>query len=293
MAFKVTDLSPHVGAEVEADLATLLSGDEGDTFYDLLLGKGVLLFRNVEVDDDQLLTFARTLGVVRKERHNPVNNVHFTRSGQSLQQAYMHLTFYWHVDSTYEDDPPLGAILVPRSLPADGGGDTEFVSTCAAYESLSDVDKALIEDLQVVHSVAASGSKVEAELPDEFRESWAHFPERTLPMVRPQHRTGRKALILGSSADRVVGMDRAESDALIKRLNAHLVRPDTVLRHQWRMGDVLIWDNTSTMHRALAYPQDSGRKHARVQFYADEYKGDMSEFGDNKETLVRMRGGAV
>jgi hypothetical protein len=47
------------------------------------------------------------------------------------------------------------------------------------------------------------------------------------------------------------------------------------------------------MHRALAYEQDSGRKHARVQFYADEYKGDMSEFGDNKDTLVRMRGGAA
>ena len=245
------------------------------------------------VDDDQLLTFAKTLGVVRKERHNPVNAVHFTRSGQALQQAYLHLTFYWHVDSTYEDDPPLGAILVPRTLPADGGGDTEFVSTCAAYEALSDADKALIEKLEVVHSMTASGSRVEASLPDAFRESWANFPERTLPMVRPQHRTGRKALILGSSADRVVGMDRAESAALINRLNAHLVRPGTVLRHEWRMGDVLIWDNSSTMHRALAYEQDSGRKHARVQFYADEYRGDMSEFGDNKDTLVRMRGGAA
>jgi alpha-ketoglutarate-dependent taurine dioxygenase len=293
MAFQVTDLSPYVGAEVEADLGTLLSGDEGSTFQNLLLSKGVLLFRNVEVDDDQLLTFARTLGVVRKERHNPVNSVHFTKSGQSLQQAYMHLTFYWHVDSTYEDDPPLGAILVPRTLPADGGGDTEFVSTCAAYEALSDADRALIENLEVVHTVASSGSKVEADLPDEFRESWAHFPERILPMVRPQYRTGRKALILGSSADHVVGMDPAESTALIKRLSAHLVRPSTVLRHEWRMGDVLIWDNSSTMHRALAYQQDSGRKHARVQFYADEYKGDMSEFGDNKDTLVRMRGGAA
>jgi alpha-ketoglutarate-dependent taurine dioxygenase len=293
MALQVTDLSPHVGAEVQSNLATLLSGEEGSTFQKLLLNKGVLLFRGVEVDDAQLLTFSKTLGVVRKERHNPVNNVHFTKSGQSLQQAYMHLTFLWHVDSTYEDDPPLGAILVPRSLPAGGGGDTEFVSTCAAYEALSDADKKLIENLKVVHTMAAYGSKVEAKLPDEFRESWAHFPARTLPMVRPQHRTGRKALILGSSADHVVGMDPAESAALIKRLNAHLVQPRMVMRHQWRMGDVLIWDNTSTMHRALAYEQDSGRKHARVQFYADEYKGDMSEFGDNKDTLVRMRGGAA
>ncbi len=291
MALKVKDLSPTVGAEVQADLAMLLSGDEGSAFQDLLLSKGVLLFRDVAVDDDQLLTFARTLGVVRKEQHNPVNSVHFTRKGHELQQAYMHLTFYWHVDSTYEDDPPLGAILVPRSLPSPGEGDTEFVSTCAGYESLSDADKALIENLKVVHSMTASGSAVEAELPAEFRESWSNFPERILPMVRPQHRTGRKALTLGSSADRVVGMDPAESAALIRRLNAHLVRPEMVLRHRWRMGDVLIWDNTSTMHRAIAYPQDSGRKHARVQFYADEYKGDMSEFGDNKATLVTMRSG--
>jgi alpha-ketoglutarate-dependent taurine dioxygenase len=293
MALQVTDLSPHVGAEVASDLGTLLSGEEGSTFQNLLLSKGVLLFRNVDVDNDQLLTFAKTLGVVRKERHNPVNSVHFTKSGQSLQQAYMHLTFLWHVDSTYEDDPPLGAILVPRSLPAGGGGDTEFVSTCAAYEALSEADKKLIENLEVVHTMTAYGSKVEADLPAEFRESWTHFPARTLPMVRPQHRTGRKALILGSSADHVVGMERAESDALIKRLNAHLVQQSMVFRHAWRMGDVLIWDNTSTMHRALAYKQDSGRKHARVQFYADEYKGDMSEFGDNKDTLVRMRGGAA
>ena len=138
MSFHVTELSPYVGAEVESDLATLLSGDEGSTFQNLLLSKGVLLFRNVAVDDEQLLTFAKTLGVVRKERHSPVNRVHFTRSGEALQQAYMRNTFYWHVDSTYEDDPPLGAILVPRTLPANGGGDTEFVSTCAAYDDLSD-----------------------------------------------------------------------------------------------------------------------------------------------------------
>ena len=291
MALQVKDLSPTVGAEVQADLGMLLSGDEGSAFQELLLSKGMLLFRDVDVDDDQLLTFAKTLGVVRKEGHNPVNSVNFTKKGQALQQAYMHLTFYWHVDSTYEDDPPLGAILVPRSLPAPGIGDTEFVSTCAAYDSLSDADKALIEDLEVVHTMTAFGSKIEADLPPEFRESWVNFPERTFPMVRPQHRTGRKALTLGSSADRVVGMDPAESMALIRRLNAHLVRPETVLRHAWRMGDVLIWDNTSTMHRAIAYPQDSGRKHARVQFYADEYKGDLSEFGDKKETLVRIRSG--
>jgi len=219
--------------------------------------------------------------------------VHFTKGGDSLQRNYMRLTFLWHVDSTYEDDPPLGAILTPRSLPPGGGGDTEFVSTCAAYEALSDDDKKRIAGLEVVHTMAAYGSKVPGELPDEFRDSWSKFPARTLPMVRPQHRTGRKALILGSSADHILGMDPAESTALITRLNEHLTAPRFIFRHEWRMGDVLIWDNTSTMHRATAYEADSGRKHARVQFYADEYKGDLSEFGDGKDTLVRMRGGAA
>jgi len=294
MALQVTDLSPHVGAEVESDLATMMSGEEGSAFQKLLLSKGFLLFRNVDVDDDQLLTFAKTLGVVRKERHNPVNKVHLTKSGDSMQQAYMQLTFLWHVDSTYEDDPPLGAILIPRTLPPAGGGDTEFVSTCAAYEGLSEADKKRIERLEVVHTMTAYGSKVPSDrTTNEFRDSWSKFPARTLPMVRPQHRTGRKALILGSSADHVVGMDPAESTALIKRLNAHLTAPQFVFRHKWRMGDVLIWDNTSTMHRATAYEADSGRKHARVQFYADEYKGDLSEFGDGKDTLNRMRGGAA
>jgi alpha-ketoglutarate-dependent taurine dioxygenase len=264
MALQVRDLSPTVGAEVQADLAMLLSGDEGSAFQDLLL------FRDVDVDDDQLLTFAKTLGVVRQERHNPVNSVNFTKKGQALQQAYMQLTFYWHVDSTYEDDPPLGAILVPRSLPAPGVGDTEFVSTCAAYDSLPDADKALIEDLEVVHTMTAFASKIEADLPPGFRESWGNFPERTFPMVRPQHRTGRKALTLGSSADRVVGMDPAEGAALIRRLNAHLVRPEMVLRHQWRMGDVLIWDNTGSMHRVLPFDKSCGRRLHRVTLTGEE-----------------------
>jgi alpha-ketoglutarate-dependent taurine dioxygenase len=292
MSYQVTNLHPHVGAEVASDLASMLGGESGGEFQNLLLDRGVLLFRNVEVNDEDLLTFSKTIAVVRKEKHNPVNKVHLTKSGDSLQQAYMQLTFLWHVDSTYEDDPPLGAILVPRTLPPNGGGDTEFVSTCAAYEALSDADKKLIENLQVVHTMTAYGSKVPAELiSDEFRDSWPRFPARTLPMVRPQFKTGRKALILGSSADHVVGMDRAESDALIKRLNAHMTSPQFIMRHEWKMGDVLIWDNTSTMHRATPYPADCGRKHARVQFYAHEYKGDMSEFGDNKATLNRMRGG--
>lgn len=286
------DLSPHVGAEVASALATLLSGDEGSEFQHLLLNKGVLLFRNVDVDDAQLLTFAKTIGVVRKERHNPVNRVYFTNSGDSLQRDYVRTTFLWHVDSTYEDDPPLGAILTPRSLPPGGGGGTEFVSTCAAYEALTDEDKKRIDGLQVVHTMAAFGSKVPGTLSEEFRTSWGKFPARTLPMVRP-HKTGRKALILGSSADHVIGMDPEESRALIERLNASMTRPEYIYTHQWRMGDVLIWDNTSTMHRAQAYEADSGRKHARVQFYADEYCGDASEFGDGKDTLVRMRGGAV
>jgi alpha-ketoglutarate-dependent taurine dioxygenase len=96
-----------------------------------------------------------------------------------------------------------------------------------------------------------------------------HKPGRLQPLVW-KHRTGRRSLVLGWTAGRVEGMDEAEGDALLRRLIAHAEKPEYVYRHHWRMNDVVVWDNTGTMHRVLQFDRQSGRRLHRVTLVGEE-----------------------
>jgi alpha-ketoglutarate-dependent taurine dioxygenase len=92
---------------------------------------------------------------------------------------------------------------------------------------------------------------------------WAKFPARVHPLVW-RHVSGRRSLLLSSSVTRIVGMEERESDALLAWLTEWATQPKYVYRHQWRLGDLLIWDNTGTMHRAMPFDLESGRRLHRV-----------------------------
>jgi alpha-ketoglutarate-dependent taurine dioxygenase len=167
--------------------------------------------------------------------------------------------------------PPLGTLLSPVKL-SDEGGETEFSNTYAAYEALSDEDKALVETLEVEHTTAAQFRRV--EFPDGVNPfaglgGQAVGASRVHPLVW-RHKSGRKSLVLGWTAARVVGMDPAESDALIERLIAHAEQPQFTYRHKWSMGDVVMWDNTGTMHRVTPFDVNSGRYLHRVTLKGQE-----------------------
>jgi alpha-ketoglutarate-dependent taurine dioxygenase len=265
MALVHEELKPLIGSEVKADAATLLGGQFGTELHDLLVKRGVLLFRDVHFDEAELNAFARTLGPL-DDQDEQSGNFKVTMDEKVNPLALiLYGTRAWHMDRLDTALPPLGTLLAAVRLSPEGG-ETEFSNTYAAYDALSDDDKVLIEDLEVEHTTMGVFRKVEfpgginplAALGDR-----AVGASRVHPLVW-RHMSGRKSLVLGWTATNVVGMDKAEGDALIARLIAHAEQPQFCYRHTWSMGDVVMWDNTGTMHRVTPFDVESGRYLHRV-----------------------------
>jgi len=181
---------------------------------------------------------------------------------------YLKGTFFWHIDGATDEIPTKASLLTARQL-ANGDGDTEFASTYAAYEVLSDADKQRCERVRVVHSLEASQRLVRPDPTPEEVKGWRSRPSREHPLVWT-HRSGRKSLVLGATASHVVGMSEDEGHALLNRLLEWATRSDFVYRHHWRVGDLVIWDNRGALHRALPYDFDSPRLMHRTTLVGDE-----------------------
>ena len=269
-----TPLTPRTGSELEIDVATLLSGNVSAEIRTLLEERGVLIARGLGLEDEQLLAAAQALGYVRlgsavaKEGVDGIKAVTFDEGTNPVTAQYFKGTFFWHMDGTYDDVPPLASLLVPRTLAPEGGG-TEFTNTYAAYDDLGEADKRRFESLKVEHTMAAAHRIYTPEPTDAELAHWGKFPAKVHPLVW-RHRSGRNSLLLSSSVTRILGMEAAESDALLARLMAWATQPQYVYHHNWRMGDLLMWDNTGTMHRAMPFDLDSGRRLHRVTLEGEE-----------------------
>jgi alpha-ketoglutarate-dependent taurine dioxygenase len=164
--------------------------------------------------------------------------------------------------------PSRASLLSARKL-SETGGETEFANTYAAWEDLPDRDRAALETLRVAHSLEVSQLYFKPEPTLAELEGWRRQPRKIHPLVWT-HQSGRKSLVLGSTADYVIGMSPEDSRHLLTRLRDWATRPQFVYRHHWTLGDLLIWDNTGTMHRAMPYPVDSGRKMTRTSLVGEE-----------------------
>jgi len=268
MSFEAIDLKPRIGTQIKIDKATLLSGEHTDEFRAILEDRGVLLFRDIELTDEEEMQLGATLGEVRQDFGRPILRVTFDKEKNPDHADYFHATFHWHIDGTHEDFPPLASILTPRVLPPQGTGHTEFANAYAAYDDLPEEDKARIEGLSAAHTqlfaLPADAPPTEKQL-----ERVTKLGTRIHPLVWT-HKSGRKSLILGGSVRSIVGMDQAESDVLLARLLAWATKPEYVYHHEWRMNDVLMWNNTGTLHRVLPYAQDCGRRLHRVTLVGEE-----------------------
>jgi taurine dioxygenase len=158
---------------------------------------------------------------------------------------------HWHSDLSYTTRPPLGSIFHALVLP-DVGGDTMFTSMHAAYDALSGTMKRIIDGLEAVHDYMGveNMKKRDPKLVAELREA---NPPVAQPLVRVHAETGRKALYLSEQmTKRIVGMTERESMPLLRFLFEHSVDPLFTYRHKWQRHDIIMWDNRSTMHLALA-----------------------------------------
>lgn len=253
MALQTIDLAPRIGSEVVTDAETLLSGAVSEELRELFEVRGVLLFRGVGLTDEEQVAFARTFGELEQD----IFKVTFDAMENPEFANYLHGTFSWHIDRIDLDVPTLGSIATPRVL-SSSGGQTEFANTYAAYEDLPQERKAWLDTLQAIHTIGASYREVKEPHPG-LAEFSAQFEPKVQPLVW-RHRSGRKSLAIGIHACGIVGMEQDEADALLAGLLEWATQPQYVYRHEWRMGDMLMWNNTGTMHRALPYDKRGGRR---------------------------------
>ena len=264
---ETTDLTPTIGSAIHADKQALLSGELGADIRALLEERGVLLLPEINFTDEEQVAFTRTLGTVASEGEKGIYKVTMDKT-ENAYADYLKGAFYWHFDGFSSKEPILASLLSARRLAAEGG-DTEFCNTYAAYEALSDEDKQAIENIKVVHTFAATQLYWNPEPSYEDLKMGQSMGKFVLPLVWT-HRSGRKSLVLGCSAEYIEGMDPFDSRALLVRLRDWATQPQFVYRHQWKVGDLVAWDNTGTMHRALSYALDSGRMMHRTKLEGEE-----------------------
>ncbi len=265
---EVIDCTPVIGSEIKTDVDTLLSGREAENIRAALERRGVIFFRGLQISDEQQVAIAKTLGnIVANEGEGGIYKISLD-SNVNQRAQYLKGSLFWHFDGSLQPYPNLAALLRAVKL-SETGGQTEFCNTYAAYEDLPAADKEAIADLRVVHSAERSQYYVNPEMSYEEIKFWQKSPTKSCPLVWT-HKSGRKSLLVGATADYVIGLPVEESRALLARLRDWATQPQYTYRHEWQVGDLLIWSNTGTMHRALPYPPDSGRLMHRTILAGEE-----------------------
>jgi len=172
----------------------------------------------------------------------------------------------WHSDASFRAIPAKYSILSGRVVP-ERGPDTEFADMRAAYDALDPATKAEIEDLVCEHSLIYSRGQLGfTDFTDEERERFR--PVRQC-MVRTHPVTGRKSLYLSSHAGKIVGWPMPEARGYLRDLIEHATQREFVYTHKWRLGDLVMWDNRQTMHRARPFPAHEPRDVRRTTLAGD------------------------
>jgi len=274
--FTVQKLNHEIGAEIiglDAD-RMVSDGTVRESVLNALEYNGVLVFRGLHLEPEAQVAFCRTLGEIdTTPGHHPVSGIYRVSldTTKNSSASYLRGTFDWHIDGcTPKDDayPQMATVLSAKAV-ATNGGETEFASTYRAYDRLTDDEQHRLSALLVLHSLEASQRPFTAEPTPEQLEHWHRWPTREHPLVWT-HKSGRRSLVLGASTDHVVGMDRAEGRALLDDLLARCTAPEQVYRHEWSVGDTVIWDNRGVIHRAAPYPEGSPREMLRTTVLGDE-----------------------
>jgi alpha-ketoglutarate-dependent taurine dioxygenase len=263
MPVTVTPLGPATGAKITGLSGhALVDRSVADAALAALDAYGAVIFREANVDDEDLVVFSRLLGDViplPRGGHQYPEIQKVTRDpSQSRLAAYREATFFWHIDGTTDEVPARATLLTARQVSRDGTGDTEFANTYAAYSELPEDEKRALEGVRVVHSFAASQLLVYPDPSPAERASWDKIPSREHPVVWTR-KDGRKSLFIGATAGEVTGRPDGEGRALLDRLLAWATQPRFTVRHSWRVGDLVIWDNTGMLHRAQPYGESSSR----------------------------------
>lgn len=263
-------IKPGIGARVFNGKQDLLSGRFAGEIRELLEQRGVLVFPQIHFSDAEQIAFTRTLGTFCPE---PGDGQNITRISLDVKEnpagaEFLKGSLYWHIDGTSSDSPILASLLSCK-VPASWGGNTGFCNTYSAYEGLSSADRQHYDSLGVIHAPWASLLYYNPEPGLAMLEAMQAIGEKELPLVW-KHRSGRKSLILGCTAQQVVGLSLAQSARILVGLREWATSEAFSYSHAWQVGDLVIWDNTGTMHRAEAYDPECGRMMHRTKLQGEE-----------------------
>jgi alpha-ketoglutarate-dependent taurine dioxygenase len=259
-------LSPAFGVEITGapDLR-----DDGvlARCVEALKWRGVLVIRGLGLDDEAQLAFSRALGTVLAPGGREIFKVTLDPSKNPAAE-YLRGTFHWHLDDTTSAVPAKATTLTARHVAMEGGG-TEFANTYAAYENLPAHERKRYDGLRVVHSFEAPQRLVHPHPTDKQVAAWRSLPTHETALVW-KRRDGRRSLVIGATADHIVGMRPEDSRALLDDLLAWATQERFSYTHVWQVGDVVVWDNTAILHRALPYDPSSERTLHRTTIAGEE-----------------------
>jgi alpha-ketoglutarate-dependent 2,4-dichlorophenoxyacetate dioxygenase len=281
---------PTMGAEVTGvDLRTL-DDVAFRTVQDAWWHFGVLVFPGQHLTEEEQVAFSLRLGrleryVTRKKSSHPgdeqrigkLSNV--GRDGRPApESSSLHLFLkgnqYWHSDSSFKRVPAKASMLSAWVVPSEGG-ETEWADMRRAYDALPRERRDYWADKTAVHWYWYSQSLVGGT--DVMTgDDWAALPAVEHPVVRTNPDSGRTSLFIGRHASHVRGMDEAEGRRLLAELCVWAVKPEWVHTHRWAVGDAVLWDNRSVLHRGRPWPAQEPRVMKRTTIAGD---------GDNEWTL--------
>ena len=257
-------------AEVDGiDMTGPLSADEVAAIHAGMDKYAVLVFHDQAITDEQQLAFTRSLGEIEHaigtslrapdEYRLPttfadVSNLdqhHQVFARDDRRRLFAIGNRLWHSDSSFKTIPAMYSLLHARRIPS-RGGNTEFADMRSAYDALDEEMRREIEDLVCEHSQIFSRQQLGfTDFTDDERARFAPVRQR---LVRTHPSTGRRSLYLSSHAGGIVGWPVPEARAFLRDLVEHATQRQFVYAHTWRVGDLVMWDNRRTMHRARPFP---------------------------------------
>lgn len=268
MTLTVTPLAPRIGAEITGlDLSKPISDEEFETVRNAFYEHAVIVVRSGPFDDEDHIRFSNRFGELKRLKYDAylgdrrpeifiVSNIKQDDRYIGAHDAGM----FWHSDGPFLPTPhgpsALHALEVPTNEEGRPLGDTHFANTAAAYDALPAGMKAKLEGLRAVNSMArrfelAVASGVQGSSAHAHSREKGEELEAVHPVVRVHPVTGRKCLyVTDGYTTRILGLPTEESQALIRELTSHVVKPEFCYTHSWRPHDLVMWDNCASQHKA-------------------------------------------
>jgi alpha-ketoglutarate-dependent taurine dioxygenase len=276
-------ITPALGAFIRLRPAEAISGDGPARILAALNRYNVVVFPELHMSDEDFLVLTGLLG----EKHdNKVTDDGSDVSEKGIfrialdkddrtQREFILGNDYWHMDGMSYPVPVKATLLKCESAPTQGG-DTGFANLHAAYEALPSATKQRIAGLRVGHCLSASLSRLYESPTAEDLDRWdAIFPRLEHPLVWTQE-DGRSALLIGSTAHDIAGMDAQESRDLLDELLAWATQDRFTYRHAWRAGDLVIFNNPGLLHRSYPYDDAAQRVMHRTTLKGREPTGEVA-----------------